>query len=365
MRIKDSFGLTVFLLAGVAPAPGQSVPRLEKVRQIGCATCSGPAQFAEIADLAVGRSGSIHVLDSSAPYLRVFDTRGQSTLTAGSAGQGPAEFRTPFDLALQGDSALHIADIRNSRITVLDSRGREKRTKRMAAVAVAMARSAAGITWLAVTDFVTPTLQIQRWRDGADTPETVIRFGPEFPQRAEGQPSMYVALAANPQGGFAVGDGTSEYRIAIYDSTGKQVQEIRREISRPRRSPAEIAQERERRQRAAARTEAMRNAESRGRGARSTDADIPVLKAHFLATALRYDDAGRLWVRTERGGADNTIFDLFDGSGEWLGEVRLPDRIGRFALGAGLLAGVTFDADEAQYVAVYRLVDPIIPATPG
>jgi hypothetical protein len=81
------------------------------------------------------------------------------------------------------------------------------------------------------------------------------------------------------------------------------------------------------------------------------------LKAHFLAGALVFDQTGRLWVRMERGGLEDTIFDLFDPTGRFMGEIRVATRIGLCVIAHGFLAGITMDADEAQYVTLFRLVD--------
>ena len=98
----------------------------------------------------------------------------------------------------------------------------------------------------------------------------------------------------------------------------------------------------------------QKNSGARG-AASGADAAVPTEKSHFLLRTLRYDDDNRLWILTERGGLDSSVFDVFAANGAWLGEVRVPERMRRFALGSGLLASVTFDADEAQYVSVYRV----------
>jgi hypothetical protein len=148
------------------------------------------------------------------------------------------------------------------------------------------------------------------------------RFTTDFPRRAENEPSTLVALTASSAGTFAVGDGAVDYRIRVYESSGTLRQEITRPIDRTRRTAAEIATEQARRDRMRSRIQAMRQTESfsapAARAATETE-----LKAHFLAGALVFDQTGRLWVRMERGGLEDTIFDLFDPTGRFMGEIRV------------------------------------------
>ena len=76
---------------------------------------------------------------------------------------------------------------------------------------------------------------------------------------------------------------------------------------------------------------------------------------HFNMDALAYDEAGRLWVRTERGGLNGTVFDIFDAAARYIGEVRVPMRIGAYAIHNGMLAGKVTDEDEVEFVQVWRV----------
>jgi hypothetical protein len=49
------------------------------------------------------------------------------------------------------------------------------------------------------------------------------------------------------------------------------------------------------------------------------------------------------------------LFDVFDPSGRFLGEVTLPVRVREFTLNAGLLAGVVLDDVEVQRVGIWRV----------
>jgi len=49
------------------------------------------------------------------------------------------------------------------------------------------------------------------------------------------------------------------------------------------------------------------------------------------------------------------MFDVFDGSGRHLGEVRLATRVRRFAIGAGMLVAETLDELDVASIGVWRI----------
>jgi sugar lactone lactonase YvrE len=69
--------------------------------------------------------------------------------------------------------------------------------------------------------------------------------------------------------------------------------------------------------------------------------DIPAgergLKGHITVDGLRYDDAGRLWVLTQRGDETKSVLDVFSPAGAFLGEVTVPMRVSGFNLGGSSL----------------------------
>jgi hypothetical protein len=68
---------------------------------------------------------------------------------------------------------------------------------------------------------------------------------------------------------------------------------------------------------------------------------------------MAYDDAGRLWVRTQRR-IDATVFDVFGTQNEYLGEYVVPDIVGAFAIGNGVIAVAVSDDLGVPYVVLYR-----------
>ena len=353
MRVNATIGVFTVLFA---ETPGAQVPQLERVRTIGCSACEGPASFHDIAGIWLEADGRVIVLDHGEPHVRIFDANGGTLASFGRSGSGPGEFRAPSFLIPQPGGAIAVFDVTNRRVTTLGAGGNELASSPLREFPIAVAAGGPeGPIVVATTDFKSPTLAIDLL-GARHEPDRLFRFTTDFPRRAENEPSTFVALAASSAGTFAVGDGAVDYRIRVYGSSGALRQEIARSIDRTRRTGAEIATEQARRDRMRSRILAMRQTESRSAPPLEPP-PIPELKAHFLANALVFDQTGRLWVRTERGGLGDTIFDLFDPTGRFMGEIRVAARIGRYVIAHGILAGITIDADDAQYVTLFRLVD--------
>lgn len=344
--------LAAVALMHARPVAGQSVPAVEAIARIGCGACDGPAAFADIGYIAIGPANTIYAIDSTEPHVRVFRENGEAVTAFGRRGDGPGEFRGPSFIDVRPDGGLTILDIRTRRMSRLAPDGTELETFPLRQFPIAAAATESGDLWLATTDFRAPTLSIEWWPAGADASQPITRLSPDFPKRDESTPSSIVALAASPAGGFAIADGAFFYRIGLHDSHGERTAWIDREIPRRKLTAAEVAEEEARRDRNARRMAAMRVAEG---GAPGSPPPVPEVRAHFLRDALQYDRRGRLWVRTERGTADEAIFDLFDPQNRFIGELSVPGRMRRFAIGGDLLAGVVYDADEAQYIQLYRI----------
>jgi YD repeat-containing protein len=344
------------LLVAAAPqtATAQVAPvRLEPVTRIGCLECSGPEMFTNIRDIDVG-GGLIHVLDIGAPpYVRVFDATGASIRAFGRTGDGPGELRTPLVIHRLARGDIEVYDMQQRRLTRFDSAGSQTGTRRLeAGFFVLLARAprddALYYTWLDPRDTERPVRRLDEGTDAAQ-PFTVLRD--DFPIRQPGPIITMPVLAARPAGGLAVGDGHTEYRIRLFDPTGAVTRDIVRDIPRQRKTKAELETD-------AARRDRMSRELARAmprRGSRPPPPAPPVDEHRRHFTTFEYDDHGRLWVHTARGDRGETIFDVFDPAGRYLGELKLPHRLDAFAVGSGLLAGRVYDQDRIQYVAVWRV----------
>ena len=81
----------------------------------------------------------------------------------------------------------------------------------------------------------------------------------------------------------------------------------------------------------------------------------PDLKPHAAIDGLRFDDTGRLWVRTMRGDHTRTILDVFSPSGSYLGEVVVPFPMGAFSLAGRRLAADVEADDGTRRVMIWEV----------
>ena len=346
--------LTVLSLLPAAAAAQQQLPRLEPVTRIGCVDCEGPALFAGVRTLAV-HDDRIYVIDRAAPFVRIFGTDGRVVRAFARAGSGPGDLRLAISIAPRARGELEVFDMTLGRFTRYDSTGTAIGTRQQNGgfTAVAVSAPGSGHTWLLQTDFRSTDQPLLRVADGATEATGTVTLRADFPRLEPGEPARTPAVAADFRGGFAVGDGIAEYRIRRYDADGRSLGDIVRTIPKQRKTAAELDVERERMQRRVARMADMQRAES-GRAAAPSFTPREE-RNHFNMDALAFDESGRLWVRTERGGLDATIFDLFDADGRYLGELRVPMRVGTYALGGGWLAGKVVDDDEVEFVQLWRV----------
>jgi hypothetical protein len=164
MRIT---ALVISLTLLSATTASAQVPRLEPVTRIGCVDCDGPTLFAGIQGLAV-QGNRIYVLDTAAPYVRVFDSNGRVVRAFAREGSGPGELRLPIAVAPRAHGELEIFDMRLRRFTRFDSTGKSLGT-RMPNGFTALVASAPGSAhvWLLQTDFTTPDQPVLKFSDNA------------------------------------------------------------------------------------------------------------------------------------------------------------------------------------------------------
>ena len=102
-------------------------------------------------------------------------------------------------------------------------------------------------------------------------------------------------------------------------------------------------------------TAARMQAELGGSGRRAATPSMPDEKPHFHWTGFRFDPLGRLWVRTGRGNETQAVFDVFDASFTYVGEVVVRGTVGAFVPGRELL--VTAGESDAGFpvINVWRI----------
>src|SRR5512138_254352 len=82
------------------------VATLVEELSIGVADGAEEYMLGEIADIALGRDGSIYALDRQVPAVRHYDAQGKFIRNIGRKGAGPGEFRSVSGIAMTRDGRL-------------------------------------------------------------------------------------------------------------------------------------------------------------------------------------------------------------------------------------------------------------------
>jgi hypothetical protein len=196
------------------------------------------------------------------------------------------------------------------------------------------------------TQFTPGSAAVERWKPGAAT--ALSKLGPfsDFPNSQSPQEIYSVAVSAD--GRTAIANGSDEYRIRVFDASGKS-KDVVRKIPRAVYTDAERAELKKREARAVG----LRKAE--GRGAAGAAPELPKEKTHLPWMALRFDPAGNLWVTTRRGNESTTIFDVFDKSLDYIGELRVAGTIREIEFGGGYAVTSGENEDGVPVVTLWRL----------
>jgi hypothetical protein len=345
-------GAAATIAATARDASAQGAPRVERIAVIGCADCGGAAQFAEVADIAVTPSGVVWVADREAPHIRAFRSTGAVLRTFGRTGRGPGEFTGISKLLPATDGTLNVVEMNTQRVTHVDSLG-----KYIASTSIggfpedAGAPSGASSVHILHSQFRPGTSVVSRLDPKTSSPQTVIGPLADFPR--PDAPAQPHSLAVAPDGTLAVADGHDDYRIRVF-APGRAPRDITRTVPRKQRTPAEMATMRARLARSGERL-ASEATTSGGRAARGGP-DAPTEKSYLPWLALQYDPRGRLWVLTMRGDETKTIFDVFDSTLAYLGEVTVAGEVSRFSLGGEFLATAAPNGDGVPQVTVWRVL---------
>jgi hypothetical protein len=341
--------------SGLVPAGAQqAIPRLVETMVIGTSSREGPDLFAQIQNVTLGPQGEVFVLDSAAPRIRVFDTRGRCLYQVGRDGEGPGETRLPIACAVADDGSFRILDMPLNRITSFAAGGSFIGTRpisgnRMLALNSADFDPLSGILFLVHLDFRVSGTVISRLNPSEGEMQEYLKME-DWPLQPNGSRALFYPIAAGPGGLLAVGDGTSTYEIRIYSPDGHLLRTLGRNVERTNKTADEIAFE----EAAATRGAALARRESGGRSAPPRPVINP-LKPFFYGYALGFDKTGRLWVNTGRGDVSRTVFDLFDPEGVFLGEVTTPRMIRPFDLRGERLVGAGFTEEGVPVVTLYHI----------
>ncbi len=328
------------------------IATLQLVDSVGCIECTGPEQFGEVTDLSLGSDGTLAILTREEPHIRIAGAEGVQSF--GARGQGPGEISEAFGIVVLADGDILVAgrqrDLFSSEGIYLESHAPGPGSDQ-GALTLDLDASPSG-RWIVTHEFTLypePSVQLRVYDHEMRSARPPLSV-PEAWQGENGAPRITsIAHAVSDDGVTAMGSGRGGYTLMLVDQDGETVHGGR-DIEKMRRSEEEIA--------ALNRQMGLTLAESsvplpEGAAPPSVSEEIP----HFGTVSLRFDGAGRLWVRTPRGGTGNTVFDVFSDRLEYLGEVHAPARISSYDLGYGTLAGVVRGEFDIPTVKVWRVVE--------
>ena len=348
--LRTSATLAAVLGVGAITAARAQIPKLERVAEIGCDDCGDARQLSLTLDVAVDESGHVLVVDRDAPTLRMFDRTGKPMWGRGRPGSGPGEYRFAMRAALGPNGTVQVVDMRLRRLTRLAADGSVAKSLTIPFfVAGSATRGRLGELAFLSDDFKR-TGTVHRWLPGADAPVLVTSFQTPPP----GEASLSGSIAVAPNGTIAYLTSADTYAIHLLSAACQPLPDLTRDIPRPRRTPEEIATMKNRMAMVGGAAKAAQESKSGG-GSKSllSDDDRFQFKPHAGADALRYDDSGRLWVRTMRRTDKATVFDVFAASGTFAGEVTLPIRVDSYSLAGSYLATATEREDGTPIVVLW------------
>lgn len=349
------------------------------VLEIGAVSSPDPAiEFSRIGGVTRLTDGRIVVLENQASEIRYFGPTGQHLLTRGGRGGGPGEFNFAASLLrLPGDTIL-VEDRPRIRHVFFDPSGQYVRTE-----VLDQERYAAAGPWSECLSRPLPDGSLLQCRPevgaapqqpdpgpgllrrhsrfvrttiAVDTIIPLGRYGglEQFGISAGGR----TRFARHPfHSHTAVAAGGTPLRIAIAENPAYSIEvwtpagELEQIIRRAAARYAPTAEDDERAREVLA-TYAM------GDDALSNRfiAEVPRPDSAPAVLRLLYDTESNLWAL--RGGSlSRTVmpYDVFDRSGTFRGEVRLPHGFTPHEIGADYVLGVFRDESDVPFVRLYRL----------
>ncbi len=321
------------------------------VADVGCQLCNSPASFGEIVALTIDGSGTLYVVDREEPHIRVFDTTGVAVWVGGSHGGGPGELNAPTHISIDATGEIRVIDVAARRLVWYNRRRGAPRSFQLPGTPVVIAHDQwRHDLYLGVVDFATMEIAVYKW-PATDSAPTVLLPTLGFPRNADGRQSLFLSMAIGKDGRLAVGDGRTDYRVRFVNDARGVTSDVTRNVVRLPKTEEEISAEI-----GTFRGRVAQVVERAGRRPNGVkDPEIDPLRTFFRPNALRYDGRGRLWILTERGTVDSTVFDVFDVEGNFLTTVPLEGRSLKFGITGDYLATVQPTPLGSEHVTLWRI----------
>lgn len=354
-----------------------------------------PEGFGLITSVRELPGGGVMVADPLGQLLAVLDIDAGSMQMIGSEGQGPNEYGQPDAVfALPGDSTL-LVDLGNGRLTIMDADHRFVRTRPISvgepnprspgAIQMLLPRAvdAEGNIYFSVRAARQPGSQsggdssfVARFNLLTEAIDTVARFKPQeiTMQRSGGNVQMRL-MPMSPQDGWTVApDGTivlvraGEYRVDVVHPDGRIARGAAVDYDPVRPGDAEKIRNREQAANAGIGISVTagpggqrsmsfgRGAGGGGGGSNINDLDWPDVMPAFTSGGTRVSPDGRIWVRRNTKVGDLSLYDVFDGDGQKVGETTFEGETAIVGFGAGgAVYTVTTDEFGLQWLVRFRM----------
>lgn len=363
---------------------------------IGVADGAEEYMLGEIADIVLGRDGSLYVFDGQVPTIRHYDASGKYLRNIGRSGSGPGEYRSVSGLAVAPDGRLMLWDTGNWRINVYAANGdfisqwatpsgMSGGGTAQYSRAIMVDTSGTIITRKTILDFRStdrrPTIWLRFRPNG--TPLDTIHEPPSpalgtLSARADRVsvtdpvPFAPIRMVAMSPLGYLVAGYPSRYAFEIHQPDG-QVVSVRREVKPEAVSRAERSEARQKIE------ERMRQTDPRWTW---NGPEIPDTKPLYHAIHLGLD--GRIWIgltpeprqrigsisggggvgqgprRSPQPAADRqpsppARFDVFEPDGRYLGQVQFPSDVSPFLRKGDQVWAVAYGTDDVPRIKRYRI----------
>lgn len=346
----------------VVPRPGAG-QELDLVQRVGVVDGAPEYTFFRIADLAVGPSREMLVLDGGTKTVTVYDSTGTFVRRFGGEGSGPGEFLAPSRVRVHSDQVL-VFDGRSARLTRFDLSGQVLSTQpypRVAGLDLSRVYALSDGSLLGVSLFRAslgsshhePWNRLIRLTNGRADTLLTMEPGAVIWQAPEGLPWGIAPVNLGPTGTVAVaGDSlvavvdAHAAHLLLYHATPDRF-EFERAIAIPitaRPVEEELLEEVE---------AAIR---SRRSGLPSKLNLIPPTATSDLTGNAFFDDEGSVWIETQTVGQNGErrwlVVTTPTGATRW---VKVPDQLELMSIADDYAYGVWKDEWDVETVAVYRL----------
>jgi hypothetical protein len=342
--------------------------QVEEELRIGSVEDVGPELFGRIMSMDVDSDGRIYIFESQAQELRAFDADGSHRWTVGRKGGGPGEFARGVMVRLAPDGNIWVVDPENARISAFDAEGTFLSGRRAPGGFILIPWPGgfddAGFYYTPV--FIPTEGAEMPFREGLERYDTEFqvvdtlappvepdRDDVRFTHRSEDSfvgaripftPAFRWRLHSS---GTVWGLLAGEYKLFELDLAGDTLRTVTREFE-----PYPVTDE-ELEAAIADLDWFLRE------GGKIVEGKIPSSKPPV--EDFFFDDEGNVWVvRVTTAEDEWKVVDVFDSTGRYLGEVRLPFRLSRPypVIRGSTIWAVVIDEMEVPYVVRARIVKP-------